>query len=232
MAKTLQKVVTPKGELAWVTITGEGKENISGKLQYVASIILDPKHKEADKAFIDSIEEFWADNKPSWMGKRKAKSLGYYLCDPLRNEAGDVIKDDEDKVQYDPEGRVMVSFKTGTTFPDGSTKVVKTYNSKAKEVSLGKLRIGNGSIGFISGAMDIYEVKDNKGKQLDAGITLYLNAIQINKLVEFSSDDGFKPSEDDENEEGGWTGDEGFEGTPAEPEADAKPTKGKAGPRL
>lgn len=232
MAKTLQKVVTPKGELAWVTITGEGKENISGKLQYVASIILDPKHKEADKAFIDSIDEFWADNKPSWMGKRKAKSLGYYLCDPLRNEAGDVIKDDEDKVQYDPEGRVMVSFKTGTTFPDGSTKVVKTYNSKAKEVSLGKLRIGNGSIGFISGAMDIYEVKDNKGKQLDAGITLYLNAIQINKLVEFSDDAGFKASEEDD-EEGGWTGDEGFEGTSVEEaEVESKPTKSKAGPRL
>lgn len=231
MSKALTKVVTPKGELAWITITGEGKENMSGKLQYVASVILDPK-KEADKAFIDSIDDFWDDNKPAWMGKRKAKSLGYYLCDPLRGDDGEPLRDEEDKVKYDPNGRVMVSFKTGTTFPDGSAKVVKTYNSKAKEVSLGKIRIGNGSIGYISGAMDIYEVTDSKKKGTDAGITFYLNAIQINKLVEFSSDDGFKPSEDDD-EEDSFTGDEGFEGV-GEPEPAAeveKPTK-KGGPRL
>lgn len=230
MAKTIQKVVTPKGLLMWVTITGEGKENMSGKLQYVASIILDPKKVAADKEFLDSIDEFWADNKPTAMGKRKAKSLGYFLCDPLRNEAGDILKDEEDKTQYDPEGRYMVTFKTGTTFPDGSTKVVKTYNSKAKEVALGKLRIGNESVGFISGAMDIYEVKDKKGNLSDAGVTLYLNAIQINKLVEFSDDAGFKASEEDD-EEGGWTGDEGFEGTSVE-ETVAPAKTGKAGPRI
>lgn len=230
MAKTITKMITPKGELAWVTIHGEGKENMSGKLQYVASVILDPKKPE-DKAFIESIDDFWDENKPQFMGKRKAKSIGYYPCDPLRGEDGEPLRDDEDKIKYDPEGRIMVSFKTGTTFPDGSTKKVKVYNSKAKEVSLGKIRIGNGSIGFISGAMDIYEVTDSKKKSIDAGVTLYLNAIQINKLVEFSSDDGFKPS-DDEEEEGGWTGDEGFEGTAAEDAPEPEKAVKKGGPRI
>lgn len=225
---TTVKAITPKGELAWVTIHGEGKANMSGKLQYVASVILDPKNKANDKAFIDSIDDFWADNKPAFMGKRKAKSLGYYLCDPLRAENGDVLKDDEDKVQYDPEGRIMVSFKTGTTFPDGSKKVVRTFNSKAKEVALGKMRIGNQSIGSISGSMGIYEVQDGKKKSTDAGVTLYLDAIQINKLVEYSTDAGFQASED-EDEEGGWVGDEGFEGVSA---SEAEAPAAKPGPRL
>jgi len=228
MSKALTKLITPKGELRWVTITGEGKENMSGKMQYVASIVLDPKNKAEDKAFVDKVDAFWQENKPAFMGKRKAKSLGYFLCDPLLDEAGDPILDDEDKPKYDPDGRVMVTFKTGVSFPDGSTKVVATYNSKAKKVALGNTKIGNGSIGFLSGAMDIYEVKA-KDKSTDAGVTFYLNAIQINKLVEYSDDAGFAPSEDDEDE-GGWTGDEGFEGTAAEDTPVV--SSAKAGPRL
>ena len=222
------KAITPKGELAWVNITGEGKANMSGKQQYLASVVLDPKNKQADKDFIDSIDEFWADNKPTFMGKRRAKSLGYSLCDPLRGEDGQVVKDDEDKIKYDPDGRVSVKFATGIGFPDGSKKIVRIFNAKAKEVALGNVKIGNGSIGSISGAMAVYEVKDNKGKALDAGVTLYLDAIQIFKLVEYSTDAGFTAAEDGDEDES-WTGDEGFEGVADEPAAD-KPKN--AGPRL
>lgn len=229
MAKTIIKVKTPKVELAWVNITGEGKANLNGQMQYVTTGIIDPKNNADHKAFIDMIDEFWADNKPAFMGaKRKPKSLGYYPCDPKRDAEGQPIKDDEDKIVYDPEGRYALAFKTGTSFPDGSAKVVRIFNAKAKEVALGAKKIGNGSLGFISGAMDIYVVKDGKGKELDAGVTLYLDAIQLTKLVEYSADAGFEAVEDDEEGEG-WTGEDDFEGEEIPPEEKSAP---KAGPRL
>lgn len=226
MSKTLVKTKSPKGELSWVNISGEGKANMNGAMQYVATLIIDPKNNEEHKAYIDQIDEFWADNKPTFMGaKRKPKSLGYYFCDPLRDAEGQPIKDDEDKVKYDPEGRVAVQYKTATTFPDGSTKLVRVFNAKASEVALGKKKIGNGSIGFVSGAMDIYVVKDGKGKEMDAGVTLYLDAIQLTKFVEYSADAGFDAVEDED----GWTGEEEWIGE--EEQAEAKPAP-KAGPRL
>ena len=69
---SIQKLTTPKGTLEWVTIDGEGKENLSGKMQYVANIVL-----EADSPVVKKIEQFWKDNKPNGF-KKDAKSLGIY----------------------------------------------------------------------------------------------------------------------------------------------------------
>lgn len=226
MSKTLVKTRTPKGELAWVNISGEGKANMNGSMQYVASLVIDPKNNADHQAYIDQINAFWDENKPKFMGeKRKPKSLGYSFSDPKRDEQGDVIRDDEDKVVYDPEGKVSLSFKTSVSFPDGSTKVVRVFNAKAKEVALGNKKVGNGSIGYISGAMDIYTVKDGKGKEIDAGVTLYLDAIQLTKFVEYSADAGFEADEEDAD---GWTGDDDWTGE----ETAAEPAAPKAGPRL
>lgn len=200
---TVAKTVTPKGELEWVTITGEGKENLSGKMQYVANVVLDPDNVPAHKAYIDSINAFWEANKPKGF-KKDAKSNGTYAHTVRTDET-----DDEGKPIYEPDGKIYLAFKTGTSFPDGSTKVVKTYNSKAREVQLGDIKIGNGSIGEISGAMGVYETKGPKGALVDAGVTLYLDAIKISKLVEFSTDAGFDADEDDDE---GWTGEEGWTG--------------------
>ncbi len=210
------KLITPRGTLEWVTIDGEGKENLSGKMQYLANIVLDPQNVDTHKAVIDELDAYWAENKPADMGKRKAKSMGYYLHDPLLDDNGDKVLDDEDKVVYDPKGRVHLTFKTGTTFASGDPKVVKIYSAKNKIVSLGETKIGNGTEGHISGAYGIYANVKNK-KTIDAGVTLYLNAIQIKKLVEFTGgDDGFGTSD----EEGGFTGvdeDAGFEGVESKP---------------
>jgi hypothetical protein len=69
--------------------------------------------------------------------------------------------------------------------------------------------------------MGIYTTMDPKGKTvIDAGITLYLNSIKISKLVEFEGEgDNYEP--DEEDEDGGWTGDEGWEG---EEKASPKPS--------
>lgn len=219
MAKsaTITPVKTPRGELQWVTISGEGKENMSGKLQYVASIAFDPKDP-AWAALIKQVEEFWETNRPKSI--KKAKSNGFY---PETRKTGET--DENGKAITEPTGRMMLQFKTSTAWPDGKPTVVKVYNAKGNQVFLGDKRIGNGSLGEIAGSYDIYtNTLPKSGQVVDAGVTFYLNAIKISKFLEYSNDAGF----DADDDEDGWTGDDdNWEGeaTPA-----AEPAK--AGPRL
>jgi hypothetical protein len=191
----IQKVKSPKGSLEWVTIDGEGKENLSGKMQYVANIVV-----SADDPILKQIDDFWAANKPKGFTK-PAKSLGVY------DHTVDSGKKDEDgKVIYEPDGTKYLAFKTGVAFPDGSPKTVQVYNAQAKKVSLPEgVKIGNGSMGKISGAMGVYQNKTKQGVVIDAGVTLYLDAIQIFMLEEFTEDAGFDA---EEGEGSGWTGGE------------------------
>ncbi|NRA77907.1 MAG: hypothetical protein HRU18_06840 [Pseudoalteromonas sp.] len=217
-----QKTVSPKSELRWVTHQGEGKENQSGKMQYVASVVLDPKNDEEHAAYIANINKFWDENRPK--EKKKAKSLAYHLCDPLLDADGKKQYNDDDELIYDPEGKVTVIFKTGTTFPDNSPKIVRIRNAKNLPVSLGAKNIGNGSIGRLSGALAIYLVKEKNGaKRIQhAGVTIYLDAIQLTKFVEYTgADTGFGADE----EEGGFSGveDEDYQGEPEGASAEAKP---------
>ena len=219
MAK-VQKIATPKGKLEWVTISGEGKENLSGKQKYLASIVL---HKDAQ--IVKDIEEYWNENKPkgfkagrkSDTNKKGFKSNGVYPHDVPTGE----VDEDGDKIYERDEKNIVLRFSTDTTFPDGKAKTIGIYNAKNRKVALPEgTMIGNGTIGCISGAMGIYE------NQSDAGVTLYLNDIQIIKLEEYSQDAGFGTYEDEED---GWTGEPDFEGEP-EPEAEASEEKAK--PRL
>ncbi len=212
-----KKITSPKGPLEWVTIDGDGKENLSGKLQYVANVVVDEKDP-----IVKEINDFWEENKPKGF-KKDAKSTGVYPYKAPTEE-----KDEDGKDIYEVvKGKVSLSFKTGTTYPDGTVKKIQIYNAKARKVELPEgVRIGNGSVGQISGAMGIYETMAPGGKTLiDAGVTLYLNSIKISKLVEYEgAGDNFEP---DEDEEDGWEGDEDtFEGEAKQ----AAPAKGK--PRL
>lgn len=218
MANAIEKIRTPKGEAEWVTITGEGKENLSGKLQYVANLVGNPNTDEAIAGFKAKIDDFWEANKPEGF-KRKPKSLGYYFHEKLKDEDGNVLEDEDGNVLFNKEGKVYFAFKTGTKMPKGNAKIIKTYNAKAKQVHLGDTAIGNGSIVQISGAMGIYVNKGPKGNIVDAGVTLYLDAIQIHKLVEYSEDAGFEASEDED----AFTGDDTFEGDDSVSNTEAKP---------
>jgi len=172
-----QKIVTPVGELAWVFITGQGKKDLNGNDRFTASLRLADDSKTL-KTITAEIKAYWDENKPK--GKVRFKSNG--------------IREEQDK-NGEATGFHLVNFWTGTSFPDGSAKVVKTYNAKGAEVALGGKKIGNGSRGAISGAMDIYQNGPN------VGVTLYLNAIQLTKFIEFSSNTGFEAVD-------GWTGDD------------------------
>lgn len=200
----VKKIKAGKGELEWTTIDGEGKENMSGKMQYVTNLVA-----EEDDDLVDEINAFWEANKPKGF-KKEPKSNGIYRHKTKTDE-----KDEDGKAIFEEDGKIYFAFKTGTSFPDGSTKKVQVYNAKGTKVELPEgTKIGNGSVGIVAGAMGIYENRTKQGKLVDAGVTLYLDAIQIFKLEEFSQDAGFEADEEAE----GWTGEsEGtFEGDTAD----------------
>ena len=70
---TLVKFMSPKGELEWVTITGDGKENLSGKKQYVATLVITAEQKAAIEQELDA---YWKENRPK--GVKVPKSTGVY----------------------------------------------------------------------------------------------------------------------------------------------------------
>ena len=156
---------------------------------------------------------------------RRKRSNGIYLRDLIVDDEGEPVLDEDGEKQYKAVkdgGRVTVAFKTGTTWPDGNPKEVKVYNAKGKKVALGDMKIGNNSEGRVGGMMDIYMNKSKAGAVLDAGVTLYLDKIQIAKLVEYTGGDEPMDAMDDED---GWSGPEEdtFEGTTSDDQDAAKP---------
>ena len=181
---TSQKITTPRGELRWVFITGDGKEDLNGKPRYTASLVLKEDSPECKK-LLATIDTFWEENKPKGAGKPKSTGV-HPVTDTGRRDGN-------------PTGYLSFDFWTGTSFTNKKTgtveqKVVKTYNAKAAQVDLCGKQIGNGSQGAISGSMGIYSNGPNKG------VTLYLNSIQITKFVEYS-DNSFEAATDVDDEE-------------------------------
>lgn len=181
--KPTQLLVTPVGPLAWVFINGSFKKDLNGNPRYSAEVHF---HKDSEeyKEVKAKVDAFWEENKPKG---RKLKSNG------IRR-----IQNKLDDGEYEDTDFYAVQFWTGPTFPDGTEKKIKIKNAKGAEVSLGSKKIGNGSIGRISGVMAIYD----QGVAA-TGVTLYLNTIQLQKFVEFTGgDDGLEAI----------GGDDGFEG--------------------
>lgn len=227
MAAEKLKIVSPRGELHWVNISGQGKENYNQDgYDYTASLrvkIGSPEDVELKK----QIDDYYDTHKNP---KLDTRSLGYR--DVLK-DTGEVEVDEKGKEKkiYEATGFRDYVFKTKTTFTDAKTgetvtKKVGVFNSKAQKVSLGNKKVGNGTIGAISGQAAYY----TDGKKED-GVSLFLNNIQIFKFEEYQDNGGFG---EDASDEGGWTGNEGdsFEGEPeTAPETDA-PAKPAAKPRL
>lgn len=182
MSDAALKIQSPVGDLEWIFITGKGKKDLKGNDRYSANVVMDSDNPTC-QSMKEEIEIFWQENKPKKV--KTPKSLGFR---PVLDD------NDEDT------GKTSFSFWTGIVFPDGQPKVVKVFNAKGAEVALGNKKIGNGSRGRIKGVMDIYQ------NGAEAGVTLYLNGIQLTKFVEFTGGVSFDETEDDEGE-----GFEGFE---------------------
>lgn len=229
----MESIDTPIGDLEWVIISGDGKEDLNGNPKYQVSVVLDPDNNASHAAFIAKVHKFWDDNKPAGFKNTAAakidkalintpSSIGLY---PHTEPTGE--KDEEGKNIYKETGKTVLAMKTGTTYQDGSPKVIKVFNAKGAEVALGNKKIANGSRGRAGGMMAIYATTDKTGKTVvNAGVTFYLNKLQLTKFVEYSGDT-FDAVEDEEGET--------FEGFPDDGMgaiSDEGSTEAQAVPRL
>lgn len=186
MAKT-QKFTSPKGELSWVQITGKGKRNYNddGDI-YCATLTLT---RDTARPLIDELLTYWKDNKPSDVDK--PKSLGLYAMQ--KDEDGDdKMKSLSLKALIDDSWKgdtINLLVSTNVVMPDGKKTKIQVYNAKGNKIELGDILIGNGSIGCISGAYGLYIAKKT------AGVTIYLNAIQLIELIEYEGGAGFSEQE-------------------------------------
>ena len=138
---------------------------------------------EADAAqpLIDEIDALWDEEKPK--GAKEPKSTGYKVLE---------------------DGKIKFTFKTDTTYPkSGDAKVITVYNAKAQRINFTKM-IGNGSEGRVVGMAAVYDAG-----VAARGVTLYLDAIQLTKFIEYQGRDaGFEADEDED----GYTGEDENDG--------------------
>ena len=207
MSKLAAPFNSKLGNLKYVFITGDGRKQPNASdgtpkpNKFEASAIYPddaPEIKEMEK----EIKAYWKDNKPP---KKPMKSNGI---------SREYTRDEEGEKVYT--GYTLVQFKTLTQFPKkdgkpGNKKKVIVYNASGNEVNLKDKMIGEGSVGIIIGAMDIYN------SDTGAGVTLYLNAVQLKKFVEYKG--SVKPVEmevDDDDFDGSELNEHGV--TPMEDE--------------
>ncbi len=193
----LVKVITPPGELYYVQISGQGKLNYNEDgYNYVATINLKGERAES---LIKTIKVVLGETQKN----ETVKSLGYRQL--MEDDNGVYMPTtsttDRDKGAK-PTGIYSFQFSTQVEFKDGKKKKISVYDSskpKPKLVKLGERKIGNGTIGCISGNLQRYSRGPSNKK--DCGVSLYLNAIQIIDFKEYVDDGGF-----DSHEEGSFTG--------------------------
>ena len=223
-----EKTVTPLGELFWVFTTEKGrkvkKDQNTEVDQFQASLRMLKTSPEL-KAFQDKVEAFWQANKPK--GKR-FKSNGIkpekvYKLD----KKGNKVLDKDDMPVLEETDYMMISAWSYTEWPAKNgkppqEKKIPTFNAKGNQVSedgyvpfKGKrVKIGNESVGWLSITMAIYITPDEK----NAGVTLYLNAVQLKTLKPF---EGVMVLATPEYEEGDYVGEDeatGFESHANEPD--------------
>lgn len=189
MSNELIKVVTPPGKLKYVNIYGKGKENYNKDgYEFVASIDLEG---EAAQKVIKLINTTLGEVDED---KLFIKSLGYReLLEDKEGVYCPTKKTSKRDKTAKPTGIFRFAFSTKTTYKEGEAKKIAIYDSskpKPKKINLGDKKIGNDSIGCISGAAGKWQRND------EVGVSLYLNAIQLVKFIEYEGDAGFEAHED------------------------------------
>ncbi len=180
-SSTKQKIESPEGKLMYVTIDGQGTKHPKAKdYNYECSVLVDKKEAKTFKKMV----------------------LDYFDANRPRGFKGD--PDNEKNITREVDGGYLITFKTRAEFEGKGKTKVGIYNSDAEEVTLPEdVKIGNGSVGLMSGAMDVY------GDKLEAGVSLYLSNIMIYELVEYVPDAGFS---DERKGKGSFKGYEGESG--------------------
>jgi len=168
------KVKTPKGELRYVFIDGEGRDQAmpgnDPHMQFVCSVVLE-KDSEAHKNILAQIDEEWTAYKTANGIKPAVKPKTNGIKPVLDKETGEETND------------VLVTFKTNTVWPNGNPQVVKVFDHKGNDITTAvhaaDWSVGNGSTGVIHGTA---QGNDVGGAQK---VTLYLSAVQIATLTKY-----------------------------------------------
>lgn len=182
------KVKTKVGNLKYVFITGEGRNNAmpgeEPRMQFVASLSV-PKDGEVHKAFLQLIDAEWKQYKEQFGVKGQPKTNG--IKEEFKKDPNGTIDPITEEVARIPTGNVLINFKTNTVWPDGSPQVVKVYDHRGNDITVAisnvDWSIGDGSTGIIHGSASANNVGGTHK------VTLYLTAIQIAKLVKYTGND-------------------------------------------
>lgn len=161
------KITTPKGELKWASVTGAGKKDLQGRDIFSVDIEM---HADVAKDLMDQIDALWESDKPK--GAKDPKSKGYRISDDAQT--------------------VKFTFKTAAKYPSGDPKEVAIYDAKANRTQVTD-KIGNGSIGRVSGMASIYDAG-----VAARGVTLYLDSLQLIKLVRYEESASFDVEDGDD----------------------------------
>ncbi len=119
---------------------------------------------------VDEINGLWESDKPK--GAKDPKSTGFPIADD-----GQTVK---------------FTFKTSAVYPSGDPKEVAIYDAKAQRTKVTD-KIGNGSVGRVSGMASIYDAG-----VAARGVTLYLDSLQLIKLVRYEEAASFDVEEGDD----------------------------------
>jgi len=182
------KVATKVGELKYVFIDGEGKNQAmpgeEPRMQYVASYVVKkdgPEHKHLQSI----IDEEWKDYKAKFGVKGLPSTNG--IKDEMMPDPKGEIDPATEEVKKIPTGNIIATFKTNTKWPDGNPQVIKVFDHKGNDITTAvhnaDWSIGNGSKGIIHGTASANNIG---GKHK---VTLYLSGIQLAKLVKYEGND-------------------------------------------
>ena len=199
MANVTKPFKTPLLELSWVSITAPGKLKMNAEdngdpanYQYTATVIYPNKEAIAkDKAIFD---KFWKENRPAG-ATRQSYTMFKPETEPVLDAEGKPQEDDEGAIIKRETGRWLLNAKTITVWPrDGKPNKVKVLRANGNPLDLGDKQIGNGSTGVLHCTLGINGFPGNEG------LALYLNAIQLKKLVPFTGSDNVEADDLGETE--------------------------------
>lgn len=169
-----KRIKSPVGELRWMFITGEGRDNSEandGSEMQKSAAVYFPEDSPEDKQMQAMINEVWESY------KQENKNIK-----PATQPKSLARKIEKDKDTDEPTGMVFYPFKTNSFFPDGKPNNIATHLANGEKFSLGDTRPANGSTGVIHGEAAGYEFT----KQF--GVTLYLKGVQFKNLKELEAD--------------------------------------------
>ncbi len=198
--KVYEKLLTPIGVAKYPRLNKPETE-VNGKPcepRYKITLVLDEKDK--------GVAEFIAD-----LNKRQAAAIAAAkktLKPGKKLTENDTVKphlDDEDNVV---DGKWEITAKTSAVAKDGTPKSVVMFDAKGKPVKGAK--VGGGSRVKLSVTPSEYN------STMGAGVALYLNAVQIIELVEFTG--GGSAKSHGFGEEEGYSADDSGEEEHGEPD--------------